>query len=363
MWLEQLVLRQFRCFAHAELVASPGLNAVLGSNGAGKTSVLEAMVVACSGRSFRAARPADWIRGSGPAGVSMQVRDRADLIRIGVERSADGWQLRLNGQVLRSFTDIASRVACEVFEPDSQRIMAGGAEARRRFLDWGVFHVEPEFGVLWTRYQRALKQRNALLRSPGPANQRSAFEPWDRELLSSGVALTELRERFMPLLEAALQRQLEALAPSLGQARMSLRSGWGALAPPLALAAAWERDQLMGHTTRGAHRCDWVLRLDGVGARERWSRGQQKIAVFALCRAMMEVYASRRGTMPMVCLDDVFSELDLDHQARCLDSLARSGAQVWITGTRWPPGLHWDGPQQVFHVEHGAIRPLDHLPV
>lgn len=357
MWIERLRIRDLRCIAEADLKPSPGLNVVLGSNGAGKTSLLEAVAVAAAGRSFRTTRPDHMVGPGGGLQVVADVRSGDQCCRIGVGREANRWLARLDGVAVRGFAGIAERLAVEVFEPDSHEIVSGGSESRRRFLDWGVFHVEPSFGLHWSRYQRALKQRNTLLRS-GTATHASV-RPWDLEMASSGTLISQQREDFLSRYQPVLGQRMQVLAPDLGEPAMRFKRGWNTPDLLQALEESLERDRVMGHSSRGPHRSDWQLRFEQIGSREHWSRGQQKVAVFGLCTAMLEVYSQLRGEPAVACLDDVFSELDRLHQQRCLEALQHTGAQLWLTSTEASSALQsWTGPQQWFHVEHGRITAI-----
>jgi DNA replication and repair protein RecF len=356
MWIQRLRIAGFRCIATADLQPSSGLNVVVGGNGMGKTSVLEAIAVAASGRSFRTVRPEEMCAVANTLQLVVDVGSAERATRIGVQRDSQRWVCRIDGAPANGFADVAEHLAVEVFEPNSHEIVSGSSERRRRFLDWGVFHVEQSFGPNWSRYQRGLKQRNALLRSGQATPER--LLPWNRELIASGNELTQLRESFIDTFTPVLTRHMNLLAPELGQPELRFKRGWTGDTLADAVAGATERDLALGHTTRGPHRCDWQLRFDGVGGRERWSRGQQKIAVFGLCRAMLDVYAERRGEPAVACLDDVFSELDEHHQVLCLHSLQAANAQIWITGTERLRALQqWTGEQQTFHVEHGRVTP------
>lgn len=356
MRLVKLKVNSLRCLEEVSLELSPGLNAFIGPNGAGKTSLLEATFVLSHGRSFRSgSREALIRRGERSLGIFAEVlHDGGELDRLGMGKEGPNWQARVNFETC-SITELLGRCAVVSFDPGSHALISGGAEERRRFLDWGVFHVEHAFLALWRRYQRALKQRNSLLRAR--QSDGGLFEPWERELDESAARIDELRRAYLALLKPLLSRTAHALLPELGELSLKYRPGWseqGTLGEQL--AAQRERDLLKGHTTAGPHRADWQIAFEHAPLREHLSRGQEKLTALACLLSQAELFADRRGEWPIVCIDDLASELDGAHQAALIERLRSAEAQVLVSGTDLPPSL---GPDAlVFHVEQGEITPL-----
>jgi DNA replication and repair protein RecF len=320
--------------------------------------VLEAAYLLSHGRSFRAgAREALLQRGRSSLAVFAEALGSGDVRRrLGLGREGRRWEARLDGvDVPLGVLVQACAVVC--FEPGSHGLIAGAAEERRRFLDWGVFHVEHAFIAVWRRYQRALKQRNALLRS-GAAGPDELYAPWERELGDTGEAIDGYRRSYLDRLAPVLAASAGFLLPELGPVALRYRRGWAdgqALAEVLAEQRG--RDLARGHTTVGAHRADWSLVFEHAPLREHLSRGQEKLTALSCLLAQAELHAECRGEWPVVCLDDLASELDLPHQTAVVERLAGVGAQVLVTGTECPAPLQ-SRPHRMFHVEQGQIRPL-----
>ncbi|MFK2899526.1 DNA replication/repair protein RecF [Dyella jejuensis] len=358
MRVARLQLHGFRCINEMSVDLHPGFNFLVGANGAGKTSVLEAVFLLSHGRSFRSgAREALLRRESTELGVFSTINhDDGRIARLGLGRAGTRWESRLDGQSV-SLGQLIRECAVVCFEPGSHDLIAGAAEGRRQFLDWGVFHVEQDFLPAWRRYQRALKQRNSLLRSSAPLDE-ELFSPWELELARSGAAIDQWRKAYLDALLPFLREQSERLLPELGEVELRYRQGWPE-GEDLAsvLGSQRTRDQGRGHTGSGVHRADWTLSFSHAPRREHLSRGQEKLVALACVLAQAWLDASRRGEWPIVCLDDLASELDERHQAAVVDGLAATKAQLLITGTELPQPLRRLGAH-VFHVEQGQLTPL-----
>ena len=353
MRITRLDLQDVRSIPKARLAPAPGLNLLVGGNGAGKTSVLEAVHLLGYGRSFRGRVRDGLVRtGADALGIYVEWNDAADRSpRAGLRHAGSSWEARLDGETVTQMGDLCAAFAVATFEPTSHALVSGSAEPRRRYLDWGLFHVEPDYLRQWRRYIRALKQRNALLKARHAGAQ---LDVWDRELAEAGEPLQRHREAYVAALLPHLQAVTEQLVPTFGIAALSLHPGWKQEAMPLedALLLGRERDLALGHTGVGPHRADWRVDFVARPGREPYSRGQAKLVALACLLAQARHLHEARGEWPVVLLDDFASELDASHRGRVLEQLLLDGAQVFMTGVEVPPELAQAAVRK-FHVEHG----------
>lgn len=361
MRLNQLSITHLRCVEDANLTLGPGINLITGDNGAGKTSVLEAVHLLAYGRSFRC-RVRDGLIQQGRSALQVVARWHADdggsEHVVGVEHGGRSWTARADGVPLKTLADLAARVAVVTFEPGSHELIAGASEHRRRLLDWALFHVEPEFLGQWRRYARALRQRNALLKHNVDG---ALLFPWEQELHDSGERINGWREAYIARWSRHLTDAAQEFLPELGAADAQFSPGWRGNAGGLeaALLASRARDQVLGYTSVGPHRADWRVAFERLPGREALSRGQTKLTALACVLAQAREFAASRSEWPVVCLDDLGSELDQTHQRRVLAQLAQSGAQVLLTATETPAALaDLITTTTRFHVEQGVLRAL-----
>jgi DNA replication and repair protein RecF len=353
--LLSLQLQQVRCFEQAQLLLAPGINVIEGPNGAGKTTLLEAAFLLSHGRSFRnGARDILMRRGASRLSVFAELQNDDQTVgRLGLGREKGRWEARMDGEPA-ALGALVRRCAVVCFEPGTHALIAGGSEERRRCLDWGAFHVEQNFLQAWRRYQRALAQRNALLRAG--MTETVQYAPWENELAESAVPIERSRQAYLEQWLPELHHWMQSLLPELGTVELHYRRGWPeeeALSTRLAVQRP--RDQARGHTGAGPHRADWTLAFAGAPQREQLSRGQEKLVALGCLLAQAGLYAKTRGAWPIICLDDMASELDAAHQEALVHHLEQVEAQVLITCTELPKTLN---PNRLFHVEQGHITHL-----
>lgn len=358
MKIERLRVENLRCFEQFDFEPGPGVNWLLGPNGAGKTTVLEAAYLLSHGRSFRGGgRSAPCRHGTREYLLHAEVlRGDSRRTRLGLARAEDRWQARCDGKDLVTLGPLFEACPVVCFGPDSQTLVLGPAEERRNYLDWSVFHVEHTSLGAWRDWRRALRQRNALLRSGAPD---AHFEPWEHDLARLAVRIDALRRDCLASLEPYLLEEAATLVPELGTVRLDYRPGWDTetgLAKQL--AADRDRDRERNFTRHGAHRADWSLLFEQVVQREHLSRGQAKAIALVCMLAQTRWLRDRIGEYPLLCLDDMGSELDTLHSTRVAAWLADTPLQSWLTATKPPDATGPEG-SRLFHVEHAGIKPVD----
>ena len=363
MSINRVRISQLRNIEHAELDLRR-INLLCGANGSGKTSVLEAIYLLGSGRSFRSARLDPLIRHEARrctvfASVSSGEGAQGPAVAMGVSRDREGALVgRIQGQAIRSAAELAWRLPVQLINSSTFDLIEGGPRARRRFLDWGVFHVEHGFQRLWLDVERSLRQRNALLRRgriPTPE-----LETWNTRFVADAKRLDELRQgyfnQFYPVFQQILAELLQVDALELRYFR-----GWDAERElGDVLAEHLERDRDRGFTVHGPHRADLRVRSRGLNAAEVLSRGQQKLVVAAMKMAQGQLFMTRSARHCVFLVDDLPAELDREHRRQLCGLLARMRCQVLLSCVDADELRDcWAGvdPQQIqmFHVEQGAF--------
>lgn len=344
-------IKNFRCIEAAHLEFDSRATGIVGRNASGKTSLLEAIYFLGHGKSFRSAHRDELVRaGTQRLRVIGRALTAQASVTLGAEYGEEGGRIHIAGYAAQGFAEVASLLPIQVIDPGVHRVIEEGSSKRRRLLDWGVFHVKHEFIGAWRRYQRALAQRNAALKAGQPSDLAQA---WDAELAATAHVI-----------DAARGEYFQQLAVEFGQwcvelvelpAHIEYARGWRAGVPfEQALTDAFARDQRAKLTSVGPHRADIIFRLDGVAARQRISRGQQKMLASAFVLALISLRAGQSVRPTCLLLDDPAAELDVDNLGKLLRALLRLPAQLVVTAVN-ETGLQGLAVGRTFHVEHGRV--------
>jgi DNA replication and repair protein RecF len=357
--LTRLWLHDFRNYTSAELALPPGLTVVRGTNGEGKTSLLEGIGYLATLASFRGV-PADALVREGCAQAVVRGEgERAGrqlLVEAEVTPGGRG-RVSVNKQRLRRGADLLDALRASVFSPDDLELVKGGPSARRRYLDDTLVALSPKHDALRRDLERILRQRTALLRQSGgrlTADIATTLDVWDAKLTTTGTALADARAALVAQLEPALAKAYADLAPTRGAITAAYDAPWragGGLAA--ALAAARTEELRRGVCLVGPHRDDLALRVNAMPARTHASQGEQRSLALALRLAAHRLVADALDESPILLLDDVFSELDPGRTEALLHHLP-PGQAVLTTAGPVPAGAT---PDLTVSVVAGSLRP------
>lgn len=342
-----------------------GINFVVGANGSGKTSLLEAISMLSRGRSFRTPQIRKVIshehRDLTVFG-QLAVDGESPQHRIGIRRTSGGETLaKIDGERKDRLSDLALMLPTVDVESSSFELVDGGPSVRRELLDWGLFHVEHRFLEVWKRYRTALEQRNALLKAGDGSALKQSLLYWDSQLAEHGHALDSLRQdyfdKFAVTLSALAERYLGLMSITV-----QYLPGWNQLHYPSLLACLQQNrgaELEKARSLYGPHRADLEIRWEGQPARDICSRGQKKLVIYAVRLAQVVMYQQARGSTPILLLDDLPAELDKSNIERVSRFLCDYPCQSFITAIdkdiRDSGLLSMFGSHRMFHVEHGQL--------
>jgi DNA replication and repair protein RecF len=357
MSVQSLAVEGFRCLERAELTLHPRSNLISGENASGKTSLLEALFFLGRGRSFRTSHAESLIRSSG-SGLQLVARltEEDERVRtLGMRFDRSGMEIRYGGRSIAGLAELATVLPVQSVDPEVHRLIEGGPQERRRYLDWGVFHVEPSFIAHWRRYQRALRQRNAGLKAEQPE---PLVRIWDKDLVEAGTEVARLRDSYLDTLRQHVSTVAQRLLGS--PVELVLARGWSAdRTLEESISTSWARDRARGMTHCGPHRADLMVRFEGALARGRVSRGQQKLLAAGMLLGQLACDTNLGSRVAALLVDDPAAELDESHLGRLLAEVSRLPAQLVVTALDpTNPALEALPPGHRFHVEHGRVTRL-----
>lgn len=366
MRLIRLEISGVRNLSNVAIDCSAGLNLFIGPNGAGKTAILEAVHLLARGRSFRSTTAESVIQqGAEHLLVRALLEDEyRGALSVGLAKHrGNRTELHLDEVPERRLSDVARLMPIQLALPDSSDLVFGSPQERRRFIDWGTFHVEPTYLEQLRDYQRTLHQRNALLRYLKGQQSESTereLDVWTERLIALAIEVDRMRQLYLAKLFPLVLKKLATLAPEV-VLELSYRPGWRdgeRLEDCLRESVA--RDVKFGLTHFGPHRGDIRLTAGAGAAAATLSRGQAKVVASALRLAQAELTNEIGGRQSLFLIDDVGAELDAVHNERFFGVLEATRSQVFATATSaMALGSAFAGRRQVFHVEQGSCHPID----
>ena len=355
--IDQLQIVNFRNLSEISLSPSRGVNLIYGRNGSGKTSLLEALYVLSSGKSFRSALVDPLIKaGESEATVYVCTGENG---KFGLsKRRHNKAQLRVNGENQKNWDQVARALPVLIIDSGAFELLEGGPRIRRRFLDWGVFHVEPTFLDNWRRTSKCLANRNSLLKSGLPKSD-ELLRAWDAELSVAAHAVDTARAAYLEELLPLFERVYSALVGVHTGVSIEYKRGW----PDERSLDEWlianrELDIKYGSTQAGPHRADIEVKIGRRKATESLSRGQEKLLVCALKVAQGELLSAAVGRRCLYLLDDLPAELDSQNRQRVMKHLLTLGSQLFATSVEAGAidlNAFHNADIARFHVERGII--------
>ncbi len=355
MWLSNLTVRNCRIIKEATLSLSPDINFIYGSNGSGKSSLLEAISILSIGRSFRTSRIAEVIRYEEEALLSTSIVSSEDFEnkRIGIEKSTSKTLIRVNKQNIQSQSELSKILPISIIHPLSHELITGGSLKRRRFIDWLAFYKYPEFHHQWKLYQTLLKQRNAALKDP---KLYYALEHLTYELCKLQQPIHSYRQQALEKLKQTIEDSIPSFLIEQS-AQLTLKTG---LPKDIGLDAdslvnyynsKLSYEKLRGRTVQGVHCSDIVINLNGMPAVSSASRGQSKL-LSLLLHIAQNITITQQG---IIAIDDLAAEIDESNYRKLIDFVPSLNRQVIITSTHKPEVLPNKLDYSMFHVKHGEV--------
>jgi len=337
MTVKHLWLTNFRNHREIDLSLDPGVTVVVGTNGRGKTNLIEALVWLARGTSFRGAPTEALVRGgTDRAFIRAEVETAGRTVLLEAELVVSGKnRIQVNRQRVTRLRELLGHFRTTVFGPDDLRLVKGSPGDRRGWIDDLLVDLHPGNHALRGDLDRILRQRNTLLkqaRGRSSPEVETTLDVWDSQLVEVGERLALARRDVLAGLVPEVEVLIDALTGGRSRMKMQMVDQWSSEGLTAALEASRPDDLRRGVTTVGPHRDEILFLLDDMPARTHASQGEQRSIVLALRLAGHRLVADRTGSEPVVLLDDVFSELDADRCAALIGLLPSTQAVVTSAG-------------------------------
>ena len=357
MTLEYLEITNIRIFDYIQIQPDTQLNLIVGANASGKSTILESIHLLGTGRTFSTIDIESVQRHeTGQMCVAGDLYNQINgktRLKLTINNE-NGKTASINGVKQRQISSLAQYLPTQVISPETHYHFFHNSKIRRGTLDWGLFHVEPSFHELWTRYQKVLQQRNSALKD------RSKFKTlnvWDEELVDSGEKLQHTRLQLVEKLSPIFNQFCQELLDQKLDVCMKLEMGWDEnLGFREGIVCSRDRDIARGYTHLGPHRCDLKFMINNRPSEVCASQGQLKLFVIALKLAQITFLQQIRSQQTCLLFDDLTAELDHSHRSRLIRLLSLLNSQIFVTSTDLNQEFQLQWPSyKKFHVEHGNI--------
>lgn len=363
MKLDTVQIQHFRNLQNVDIAPSPTLNFIIGQNGSGKSSFLEALHYLGFGRSFRTLKHKNVVQYDQQRfSLFTSSSSSNGILKLGMARGMDDSLLvSVNGEKSSRMSELVAHIPIQIFTPQSSDLVLGSPSLRRKFLDWGLFHVEQSFTQTSQNYQKLLKNKNALLRrfsqiNPNSFNEQMAF--WDKQICIEGEKLTELRKNYLNSIQGYLNDNLMHFLPEFS-IEISYHRGWEKdVELSESIFKKSEKDIKNGFLSVGPHKADLKIKTKGIDVSETLSRGQLRMLVAALQLAQIQFLKEKTNKSCVFLLDDIGAELDGVKRELFVNQLLEIDSQLFITAIEENqlPFITEYKNKKVFHVEHGHMR-------
>ena len=360
-YIKRIKIHSLRNLTDISLEFSPSVNIFFGKNGSGKTSLLESIALLGLGKSFRTHKPKMVIQHDCEkltvfGELSSQLNQ---LTYLGIQKDKRGHtNLKINGVNVYSSSFFAKKLPLQIINSKSLQLLEGSSKQRRQFLDWMVFHVKPDFINTWVSLQKVIKQRNSLLRRDKMS--KTELLSWNSELVDLSEILHKLRNEVFQEFKGTLAQSISEIVTQDNAIEFEYYRGWNhEKSLKQVLDEALRNDLHSGYTHHGPHRADLKISINGRSVTDLLSRGQEKSLICRLHIGQSAYYQSKLNESCVFLIDDMLSELDMDHRNHLANWLFDVKSQIFVTGVDKEELLNvWntiDTDIAVFHVKHDQV--------
>ena len=359
MILHKFGYNHFRGLTPSSIELSPSVNIFCGDNGAGKTSVIEAIHFLSCCKSFRTTSlehlisyDQDWLALNAIASKQEYGLQHT----INVRRTKKQNRVTIDDSAIHRSSQLSQLLPTLVVCSERQRLFLAPPQVRRNFLDWGLFHVKPESIKLFTKFDRVLRQRNAAIKNKSAPE---LIKNWDNEFVQFGNQISQLRTWYIKQLSHILN---SSFLSSFGGGELLLNydPGYGKYSDLAeSIDSGFDQDYRYGYTRYGPHRSEFFALRNGRNVKDDLSKGETKLLIYFLVLSQAQLIFKSKGVKPWVLFDDFSSDFSPESLQIAFESICQSGCQVFLTSaTNFSGQVKSDPNVYLFHVEHGNVKKM-----
>ena len=333
MWIKKIKINNFRNYNFQEINLNKNINIFYGENAQGKTNIIEAIFLCSMGKSFRAKKDTEMINlnsQNSTIEIEYEKIDRDGKIKIELGNKKN---IYLNGIKLKKLSELLGNINTVIFTPDDINILKGGPQNRRRFLDIMISQLKPNYMYNLNLYLKTIEQRNNYLRQiREEGKDEKLLEIWDEKLAEYASIIYYYRKEFIEKIKNKIEKIHEEITEKKEKIEIEYITHCQTKEEYLNLLKQRRKlDIIKGYTTKGIHRDDFIIYINGKELDIYGSQGQHRTAILSLKLSEVEIIKEEIGEEPILLLDDFMSELDEKRRTHLLEKI--NDTQVIITCT------------------------------
>lgn len=363
MFLESFSCQGIRNLNDTNITLNAKLNVFLGDNGAGKSSILEAVSLLTSGRSFRTNKLDLIVSEEKIEFFVFGCSNDNNKFGLGFSQKDRKKTIKINHQKIKTLSSLIKLIPTQILSPESYHLIDSGPSDRRKFIDWCMFHVEHDYHQHWKNYTNILNQRNALLKQMRFSSNKQEISVWDTQLCLAADKITQLRLKTLRLLEDKIKYLIKKLNIDFcTDLQIGFYRGFSNNLQDK-LNESFASDVERGYTKFGPHKADLKIKNNKILVKDYLSRGQKKVLINLLFLAQTLLLKELTSKDSLFIIDDFTSELDDKYQLELLSALMeQKNVQIIVSC------LQQDSLKRLkkvynnvnmFHVEHGVVVPIE----
>lgn len=366
MTLDNIEILNFKNIPNARLEFSPGVNCLLGMNGMGKSNLLDAIHLLSMARPMTTLPDSSLMKhGEDLMMVKGDFKNdsgTADTISCGMTKGRRK-SLKRNGKEYARLAEHIGNYPIVISTPEDSKIVSGSGEERRKLMDMVISQADPQYLDALIRYNRALENRNKMLRAG--VKDPILYESIEKTMEDTGEIIHKAREEWVKEISPLVEQIYSRIAGGKETTGINYKSSLNSASMKQVLDSHRAKDQVLGFTSAGVHRDDLETALDGYNLRALGSQGQLKTFAVALRLAIYKYLKDKKGVTPLLLLDDIFDKLDAQRVENIMKEVtqAEDFGQIFITDTN---RKHLDdilagitGPKTLINVSQGEFTPIE----
>lgn len=356
MHIKNLILKDFRNYKKLNINFDKGLNILYGDNAQGKTNILESLYLCANGKSHRTNYEKElinWDENESQIQIKFIKKEREERVNIYLRKN-NKKGIAINGLVAKKSSDLIGFTNLVMFSPEDLRLIKGGPNLRRKYLDREISQINKIYLDNLTKYNKVINQRNKLLKTKNVNKKKEMLDLWDKQLVKYGIKIIQIREKYLTSIKIIIKEIYEEISGNKKELKVFYKKNVKEKEYEKKLKSNLKKDIKIGYTSVGPHLDDIIFKIGDIDIRKYGSQGQQRTLALAIKLAEIKFIKKELDVNPILLLDDVFSELDKNRQEYLVKYIKNIQTILSCTGVE--DVIKKMNNKKVFYIKNGKVK-------